>query len=404
MNIPKYRYKAANMEGQVVEGIFEAADQRVVIDMIRRRTYFPLEVTEIIEKKDVKELGIFAKVPTREIAVFCRQFATILKAGLPMIQGLNIVSKQVKNRNMKRILEGVYGDLQTGMTLSESLAKFERQLSTLLIHMVEAGEISGGLETSMERMAEHFEKEYKLWQKVRSAMIYPIIVSVVAVGAICFLITNVVPSFVNIFSSNSISLPATTRMLLNLSSFLNKNGIILFLFLVLIIVFIKLFKSKGQGRYLSDMLRLQLPFLKGLQTKIISARFCRALNTLLSEGVSLTQSLEIVSRIIGNVVIEKGILNGCEEVRQGKSLSEPLSSLGFFPPMVIQMIYLGEESGTMDEMLQKAAEYYEMEVEMSIQQMTTLIEPVVIVVLGGMVAFIVLSIILPIFDMMSLIG
>ncbi len=404
MNIPKYRYKAANMEGQVVEGIFEAVDQRVVIDMIRRKTYFPLEVTEIIEKKDVKELGIFAKVPTREIAVFCRQFATILKAGLPMIQGLDIVSKQVKNRNMKRILEGVYGDLQTGMTLSESLAKFEGQLSTLLIHMVEAGEISGGLETSMERMAEHFEKEYKLWQKVRSAMIYPIIVSAVAVGAICFLITNVVPSFVNIFSSNSISLPATTRMLLNLSSFLNKNGIILFLFLVLIIVFIKLFKSKGQGRYLSDKLRLQLPFLKGLQTKIISARFCRALNTLLSEGVSLTQSLEIVSRIIGNVVIEKGILNGCEEVRQGKSLSEPLSSLGFFPPMVIQMIYLGEESGTMDEMLQKAAEYYEMEVETSIQQMTTLIEPAVIVVLGGIVAFIVLSIILPIFDMMSLIG
>jgi len=392
------------MEGQIVEGIFEAADQRVVIDMIRRKTYFPLEVTEIIEKKGVEELSIFTKIPTRELAVFCRQLATMLKAGEPLIQGLNIVSKQVKNRNMKRVLEEVYGDLQTGMTLSESLAKFERQLSKFLIHMVEAGEVSGELENCMERMADYFEKEYKLRQKVRTAMIYPVIVSVVALAAIYFLITNVVPSFVNIFNSNNISLPATTRMLLASSSFLNKNGAILFLFLVIVIFCIKLFLSKGQGRYLSDKMKLQLPFLKGLQNKIISARFCRTLSTLISEGVSLTQSLEIVSRIIGNVVIEKGISDGCEEVRQGKSISEPLASLGFFPPMVIQMIYLGEESGTMDKMLQKAAEYYEAEVETTIQQMTTLIEPAVIIILGGIVAFIVLSIILPIFDMMSLIG
>ncbi|MGI6705451.1 MAG: type II secretion system F family protein [Clostridia bacterium] len=404
MNIPKYRYKATNMRGQVVEGIFDAANQRIVIDMIRQKSYFPLEVTEIIEKKDVKELGIFTRVPIREIAIFCRQFATILKAGVPIIQGLDIVSGQVRNRNMKRVLEGVYGDLQTGMTLSESLAKFEGQLSGLLIHMIEAGEVSGELEMSLERMADHFEKEYKLRQKVRSALIYPIIVSIVALTAVYFLIANVVPSFVNIFNSNSIPLPAATRMLLSISSFLDKNGAILFFFLVVMIVFIKLFTSKGKGRYLSDKLRLQLPFLKGLYIKIISARFCRALSTLLSEGVSLTQSLEIVSRIIGNVVIEKGILNGCEELRQGKSLSEPLSLLGYFPPMIIQMIYLGEESGTMDEMLQKAAEYYEMEVETAIQRMTTLIEPAVIVILGGVVAFIVLSTILPIFDMMSLIG
>jgi type IV pilus assembly protein PilC len=371
------------------------------MDMIRQESFYPLEIKELNTKKDIKELKIFNKIPVRDIAIFCNQFATIVKAGIPILQCLGILIKQTENKNLRKSLKKIYNDVQKGETLSASMAKQSKTFPLILIHMIESGELSGTLDISLERMGEHFTKEDKLKQKVKGAMTYPVIVLIVTIGIIYFLLTNVVPTFMRMFENSGAALPAPTLLLIEISECTAKNGIYILGFIALLVMVFRIIISKGIARYKYHQFLLKIPVIGKLQIKIISARFTRTMSTLLAAGVPLTQALQVASKITGNVVAEKGIMQVEELIKQGKGLYEPLSSLNIFPPMVIHMTSIGEESGSLDDMLRRTAEFYEVEVEQALQKLITVLEPAIIVILGGIVGFIVLSIALPMFDIMN---
>lgn len=402
--IPDFQYKAINISGEIIEGVFEARTRRDVQEMIRQKAFFPLEIKEHKYKKDIKDLFVISKVSSREISIFCNQFSTIIKAGIPVAQCLYILIEQTTNTTLRKGLESIYEGVQKGESLSEGMRKYGEPFPSILINMIEAGEVSGTLDTSLERMSEHFEKEYKLKQKVKNALSYPSVVLITTIGIIYFLMTKIVPTFIGIFESSNASLPLATRLLLAISNYLANSGIIITLFISLMFIILKIVVSKGFGRYLFHKTILKLPFIGKLQTQIISAKFTRTMSTLITSGVSLTNALEITAKITGNSVAEQGILKAEEQVKQGKGLNRPLSTLKLFPPIVIHMISIGEESGSLDEMLKKTAEFYEAEVDNSIQKMTAMFEPIIIVILGGIIGFIVISIALPMFEVVQLVG
>ncbi|MGI6113899.1 MAG: type II secretion system F family protein [Mahellales bacterium] len=401
--IPRFEYKAKSIDGTYTQGVFEADSKYRAMMMIREQSLFPVSVKEIGEQKDIREKGLFSKIGLRDLGMFCRQFSTILRAGIPITQCLDILSKQTSSGNLRALLEKVNEDVHTGKTLSEAMSVHHKQLPSMMIHMIEAGEISGTLDASLDRLARHFEKEYKLKQKVAKSMTYPIIVVIVSIVVVIFLLTNVVPTFATIFDNSNIQLPVPTMVLLSLSSFLRENGVLMLIGVILIALVFRLSISTGSGRYYWHRLLLNLPLFGKLQRKIISARFTRTLGVLLSSGIPLVQALQVVSRVTNNEVAQRGILEAEEQVRQGMGLMIALEQLNLFPPMVTQMIMIGEDSGTLDTMLEKTADFFDDEIDSGITKLTTLLEPAIIVVLGVIVAFIVLSIALPMFDMMNIV-
>lgn len=401
--MPKFQYKAKNLSGKIIEGVYDAPNQMAVIDMIRQKSFYHLEVKQITERKDLNQMKLFAKIGNKDITIFCKQFAAILKAGVTMIHALNMLCDQTDNKILKGVIHNVSEEIQKGSSLSQAMSQHEDSFPPILIHMITAGEVSGTLENSLEVMAIHFEKAHKLQQKVKSAMTYPIVVSVVAIAVVIFLLTAVVPIFVGMFKSASAELPIPTKILLGLSGFLKQNGIMMFLFLVVAAVVIKIYLSSETGRLAFDKEKLIMPLIGSLQTKTIAARFARTMSTLLTTGVSITEALEITGKIVGNAYAIKAVHKIGEQVKEGKGLYIPIKASKIFPPMLENMIMLGEESGTLERMLSNSAEFYEEEVDIATQRLTTMLEPLIIVVLGIIVAFIVISIALPMFDMASLV-
>jgi len=399
----RYRYEAQNFEGKRIQGVFEG-DYEEVVTMIREKSFFPTEIKEIKGAKDIKELNLFGKVDKKSIAMFCHQFASVIKAGVPMTQSLFILYRQTENKMLRDALEDVYEDVQTGKTLSESMAEHPKVFPSLLINMVEAGEVSGTLEESLERMAIHFEKDYKLQRKVKSAMIYPVAVLIVAVLVVVFLLIKVVPTFEGIFGRMGADLPAPTKMLLAASAFVQENGLYLLFGVVMALIVARIYIKSPDGRYNWHSLLMKLPVVKKLIENTIAARFSRTLGTLTATGVPLAEALGVTSRVVGNAVAEKALYKIQEDVTKGDSIALSMERLDLFPIMLVQMTQVGEESGTLEGMLSKTADYYEGEVESSVGRLTAMMEPAIIVVLGGIVAFIVLSIALPMFDMVNLAG
>lgn len=399
----KYRYEAQDFEGKRIQGVFEGEYEEVVA-MIREKNFFPTEINEIKGAKDIKELNLFGKVDKKSIAMFCHQFASVIKAGVPMTQSLFILYRQTENKMLRDALEDVYEDVQTGKTLSESMAEHPRVFPSLLINMVEAGEVSGTLEDSLERMAIHFEKDYKLQRKVKSAMIYPVAVLIVAVLVVVFLLIMVVPTFEGIFGRMGADLPAPTKMLLAASDFIQENGLYLLFGVVLVIIAARMYIKSPNGRYNWHSLMMKIPVAKKLIENTIASRFSRTLGTLTATGVPLGEALGVTGRVVGNAVAEKALHRIQEDVTKGDSIALSMERLELFPIMLVQMTQVGEESGTLESMLNKTADYYEGEVESSVGRLTAMMEPAIIVVLGGIVAFIVLSIALPMFDMVNLAG
>ncbi len=396
--MPKYHYKAMNMSGSNIEGIYEGSNKQAVVEMIRQKSFYPLEIKEVVERKEI-EITFLSKIKSKDISLFCKQFASILKAGVPLIQCLNMLSEQTENKGLKNILKNVSEEIQKGSSLSQAMTLHEKKLPSILINMVRAGEVSGTLDDSLELMAVHFEKENKLNQKVKSAMMYPIVISVVAVAVVCLLLIKVVPMFATMFTESGAKLPGPTKMLIDMSDFLKENGLIVLLVIIVIGIMIKLFLSGEAGRLAFHKSLLRLPLIGKFQIKTIAARFARTLATLMSTGVSITEALEITGRVVTNTYARNGLRTVEEQVKQGKGLYEPIKSLMIFPPMIQNMIMLGEQSGTLDHMLLKAADFYEEEVDREVQNLTSLMEPAIIVVLGGIIGFIVLSIALPMFSM-----
>lgn len=402
--MPKFQYKAMNMSGRIMEGIYEAANQQSVIEMIRQKSYYHLEVKEIVERKDMKEIELFSRIKAQELSIYCRQFSSILKAGVPLTKCLSMLAGQTENKPLKQITFKVLEEVQKGSSLSQALSIHGRKIPSILINMVAAGEASGTLDNSLEVMSVHFEKEHKTQQKVKSAMRYPIIVCVVAVIVVVILLTAVVPTFVNMFKEAATELPLPTRILIGMSGFLKERGLILLVGIFIFIFALRFYIAGEAGRLAYDKFKFHIPIIGKFLSKSITSRFARTMATLMSTGVSITESLEITGKVMSNAYANLKIKEIIEQVKQGKGLYLPVKGSTLFPAMLENMIMMGEETGTLDSILQKTAEFYEDEVERATQKLTSMMEPLIIVVLGGIVAFIVLSIALPMFKMSSFSG
>ena len=398
----KFRYKAKNMAGRVIEGIYEAPDRQNVVDMIRQKSFYLLEIEELAESKDLKEMDIFAKITAKDLTIYCKQFASILKAGVPLIQALQMLGEQTENQLLASLTRTMSSDIQKGSSLSEAMAVHEKHFPPILIHMIHAGEVSGTLETSLETMAVHFEKAYKLKNKVKGAMTYPIVVLVVSIAVVIFLLVAVVPTFVGMFDDSGTELPGVTQALIGISDFLTNNFVVLIAFIVIAFGLFRLYLSGEAGRMSFDRFKLSMPLLGDVQRKSVSATFARTMSTLMATGVGITEAIKITSKVVNNVYVEEELDKIERQVREGKGLYAPSKDSGLFPPMLENMIMLGEETGNLEDMLSKTAEFFEEEVDEATERLTTLIEPMIIVGLAVVVAFIVIAIALPMFDMSSI--
>ncbi|MEL5899090.1 type II secretion system F family protein [Clostridium sporogenes] len=392
-----FKYRMMNSSGEKLEGVYAAASRQEVIEMIKSNNNYPLKIEEIIENKDM-EIQVFNKVKTKDIAVFCRQFYTMLNSGATITTCLNVLGQQITNKRLKNSILLVDENVRKGLTLSEALKK-EEVFPELLISMVESGEVSGNLDTIMKRMSEHYEKENKLNNKVRGAMIYPIILAILSITIVVGILTFVMPTFVSMFDDNGIELPLPTRMLLATSNFLRTKWYLIILIILAIIYSLKYYFKTETGEITLNRLKLKLPLFKGMNEKIIVSRFTRTLSTVLASGISLIQGLQVVSKVVGNKVIENKILEVRELVIKGGGLSQALKRVGFFPPMLCSMVSIGEESGSLDDILNKTADFYDDELETAIQQFTSMLEPIMILIMGVIIGFMIISIILPVFDM-----
>ena len=402
--MPKYQYKAKDMNGRMIEGIFDAPNKDAVSNMIRQKSFYQLEINEIVERKDINEMGFLGKIKVKELSVYCKQFSSILKAGVPLIQCLGMLGDQTENKILKSITKNIKDEVQKGSSLSQAMSLHTKKLPPMLINMVAAGEASGTLDNSFAVMAVHFEKEHKLKSKVQAALRYPIIVACVAVIVVIVMLTFVIPIFADMFSSSGSELPMPTKVLIAISDFLRNNFIVFAMSVVIIIVFIKLYISSVNGRIALDKIKLRMPVFGSFTTKSIAASFARTMSSLMSTGVSITEALEITGKVFGNVIAKNTIDEVIRQVKEGKGLYEPMIASKIFPPMLTNMIMLGEETGTLDEMLHGTAEFYEEEVERGAATLTAMLEPMTILVLGGIVVFIVMAIALPMFNSYSLVG
>ena len=397
-----YRFKAITADGNTIEGTESAESKAEIIKRLREKRHYPLTIEEVVQK-DIKSYG-FSRISIKHLAVFCRQFYTMLNAGVTIVNTLDILKQQTEHKKFKNIIGDLYEDVQKGFTFSEALEKHPGVFPPLMVYMVEAGETSGSLDTIMKRLADHFEKEFKLNNKVKNAMVYPIILLVVAIGAILFLLTVVMPTFVAFFEGGGIQLPLVTRILLAISSFLRTYWHIILAIVLAISLMLRRAASTEDGQRMFDRWKFRIPLIKGLNRKIVSARFTRTLSTLLSSGIPLLQSLDNAAGAVGNKVVADSILSVKEDIRKGVALSVPIKQLEFFPPMVDNMIKIGEESGTLDELLDKTANFFDEEVETEITRLVTFIEPMMILIMGLIVGFIIIAMYLPIFDLPSVIG
>ncbi|MDK2810834.1 MAG: type pilus assembly protein PilC [Petroclostridium sp.] len=401
--MPVYMYKAKTIDGMNVKGTLEANDPATVFSMLKEKGYYPIQVAEqSILQKDIS-FDFMEKVKLKDMAVFCRQFATIINAGISVLGCLDILRQQTENKKLKNTVEKIYESVQKGNTLSSSM-KEHKVFPSILLSMVEAGEVSGSLDVALERMAVHFEKENKINQKVKGAMTYPIIVAIIATIVIAILITFVVPNFVGMFAGMGMELPATTKALLAISNFVKKFWYVIIGVIIGLAILFRYFASTTAGKNIIDGIKLKLPVFGPVNQKVVSSRFTRTLSTLLASGLPLLTSLEIVEKVVDNDVVAKGLEKAKQEVSRGVSLAQPIAQIGIFPPMVIHMLKIGENTGALESILAKTADFYDDEVETAITQMTTMLEPLIIVIMAIVVGFIILSVVQPMFGMFQGLG
>lgn len=399
-----FRYKAFNKMGERIEDVYEANNPEEVINLLRRNGNRPIKVEEIIHGSKDFNFKFMKKVKIKDIAIFCAQFYTMLNAGVTIIRTLEILKDQTQNNTLKKIIKQIHEDVQMGRTFSEALKRHEGIFPELLINMVEAGEISGTLDVVMDRMANHYEKENKILNKVKSAMTYPVVLAIVSFLVVFFLMVFVVPMFVNLFNHTGAALPLPTVILVSVSRFISTYWYVVILLKVGIIYGFFQYIQSEKGRFLVDSLLLKIPIIKGPVENVIVSRFTRTLSTLLGSGIPLIHALEINAKIVGNVVIKKAILKIKEDVRKGMDLATAIKKADIFPSMLYSMISIGQESGSLEEILNKTANFYDEEVETSIKTMTTLIEPIMIMAMGLIVGGIVSAIMLPMFKILKTIS
>lgn len=397
-----YRYKAVQSDGKEVNEVMTAATITEVQEKIRDKGLYLIQIREDVEKKSAaEELSFGGKVTAKQISIFCKQFATLLKAGVPVASGLDILYRQTENKKFKSALEDVYTEVQKGSQVSTAIRNHPKVFPSLMVNMVESGEMSGNLDNIMERLAIHYEKDAKINSRIKGAMIYPIALSVISVVVVIFLITVILPTFTGMFTSSGTELPLPTRILLGISDFIRNYWYIVIGAVGLLIFVMNRYLNSSVGRYQFDALKFKLPVVKGSMDKIVTARFTRTLGSLLRSGIPLIDALELAGSVTGNVVIEEKVNYIASEVEKGETLGVALKRTPTFGPMVVSMIQIGEESGSLDQMLDKSADFYEQELEDAIDRLLKLMEPLLIVVMAVVIGFIVISMALPMFDMVN---
>ena len=396
----RYKYKAIAPNGQETEGMYVASSETDVINMIKGNKSLIISIERDIENE--AQIEIFkSKVKKKDLAIFCRQFFTMLDAGLGIVKCLEILIAQTENKTLKNVTTDICEDVQKGLTLSEAMGKHKKEFPTILISMVEAGEVSGNLDTIMERMAVHFEKENRLENKIKGSLIYPMALIVVSIAVVIFMLVAVLPTFVGMFEGSDTPLPGPTKFLISLSDSIQAYWYIYGGVIAALTTGIMIFKNTSEGRRFIDNLKLKIPGVKITTAKIITSRFTRTLSTLMSSGIPLLQAMEVVGKVVNNSVVRERLEHSVENIRKGVTLSRAVKDVKIFPPMVDSMIKIGEESGSLDDILYKTADFYDEEVEMSLQKMTTLIEPILIVGMAVVIGFIVIAMALPMFDVVN---
>jgi type IV pilus assembly protein PilC len=402
--MPTYSWEGKTSKGAIKKGELEAPSEAAVRIQLRQQNIIPTKISP--KKKDINiELPFFKKkVKQRSIAIFTRQLATMIDAGLPLVQSLEILSSQQDNKVFKEIIREIKEDVESGSTFAGALKKHSTAFNELYTNLVVAGEEGGILDTILNRLAAYIEKAEALKKKVKSALIYPTTIVVVAVGVVMILMIFVIPVFESMFSSAGQSLPLPTQITVMLSKFIKKYIVVILPGMIIGFFLLRKYYQTEKGQTVMDRLLLKAPVFGPLFQKIAVARFSRTLGTLVSSGVPILDGLNIVSRTSGNKVIEAAILNARASIREGETIAEPLGRSGHFPPMVIQMISVGETTGALDSMLSKIADFYEDEVDVAVGNLTSMLEPLLMMFLGVVIGGVVISMYLPIFNMASAVG
>ncbi|MGQ9808602.1 MAG: type II secretion system F family protein [Armatimonadota bacterium] len=398
--MPAFEYTVEDSSGARRKGTSEAENE----DILRRRlTNQGLRVLEVKQTKAKKKASTSnVKIKLNELSIFCRQFSTMIDAGVSLVRCLSVLQEQTVNPKFKRMIADIQSEVEAGQSLSRALAKYPNTFSNLFIGLVNAGEVGGVLEESLQRLSTFLEKDQELRRKVKSAMTYPVIVMIVAVSIVIGLVTFILPKFMDLFKDLGVTeFPLPTTILMGFSNFLTQKWYFAVLGLVIFIVAFRAFVKTDVGRRSYDRFKLKAPVFGKLNHKIALARFARTLGTLLASGVPILSAMETVAGTVSNEIISEAILNARARIREGDRIGDPLQKSKLFPPMVVQMITIGEESGALDPMLAKVADFYEAEVDAALDSLTSAIEPVLIVFLGFAVGFIVISIFLPLVSVIT---
>ncbi len=402
-----YAYKVRDRAGKVVEGALDADSEQLLVAKLRSMGYIPIDVKEQKGEtlsRDVKIPGLSRrKCKLKDVAVFSRQFATMINSGLSLLRALYILAEQTENAQLADIVNQVRIDVEKGASLSAALAKHPRAFSRLYVSMVRAGETGGVLDTVLLRLAETIEKQVELRRKVKSAMTYPAVVAVLVLVIVTAMLLFIIPMFKGLYKELGGKLPMPTQILIDISSFVRSLWYLLFIAEVAAVVGFRKWINSDDGRKRWDAIKLRVPVFGALVRKTALARFSRTLSALVRSGVPILEALDIVSDTAGNHVVSTAVLDAQSAVKQGEPLAARLEQHPVFPPMVVQMMSVGEETGAVDEMLDKIADFYDQEVEATVSALTSLIEPLLIVVMGAAVGGMVISLYLPMFNIIKLI-
>ena len=402
-----FSYKAKTAAGMIVSGSMEGDNDKVVGAKLRAQKLQPVTITP--EKRGGKSSFKIRRVTVKDLAIFSRQFSTMIGAGVPVLQSLNIISEQVENKTLKEIVIRVRDDIGQGSNLSDALGKYPTVFSNLYVNMIRAGESAGILEGILARLAGYLEKDDALARKIKSALMYPTMVMTIAFGITIFLLVAVIPTFKTTFESFGHELPMPTKVVIGISEFMQSffkfpqiviEGVIV----AGAVIFLRSFLKTKKGQLSKDKLMLKLPLFGMLIRKVAVAKFARTLGTLIKSGVAILEALDITARTSGNLVIEEAILKARSSIKEGENITQPLRESGIFPPMVVQMVSVGEETGSLDDMLMRSADFYDDEVNVAVAGLMSMIEPLIMAFLGVVIGGIVIAMFMPMMSMGEIAG
>lgn len=414
--MPAWAYRAMDRSGKEIRGQIEASTEELVIDRLRGMGYFPTEVKrakadlgkvaleEMPGIKQFMKILTRGKVPLKQMMPFTRQLAVLIGAGLPLLRGIRILAEQTESANLRNALHGIASEIESGNTLSEGMAKYPSVFDRLFVNMIRAGEIGGALEQVLDRLAVFAEKSSAIRSKVKSAMWYPVFVLGIAGLILAGILIFIVPQFSGIYDELGAELPGMTQMLIDMSDVAINRFWVVILTVVFIVMLWKFIRKYEWGRFGTDTMLLRVPVMGKILQKSAVARWARTFATLLEAGVPILQTLMIVKDTSGNEVISRAVLDVHDSIKEGETISDPLKKFSIFPPLVTHMVAVGEETGAIDTMLNKVAEFYEREVDDAVDGLAKLIEPLLIVFLGGIIGFVVVALYLPVFSLVDQIG